>query len=386
MKKLAIIISHPVQYYSPLFKLLALECDLMVYYTAGKEVYNNNFDEGFKQKIKWDIPLLEGYNYTFAINAAKDPGLHHFYGVQNKKLIKDIKLFNPDAILVYGWSYYSHLQIMRHFKGKIPIWFRGDSTLLDQNASLKSFLRKIFLHWVYGYVDKAFYVGTANKAYYEAYGLKDNELLFAPHAIDNSRFSEDRLTESRQLRKNLGLAQEDILILFAGKFEEKKNPTLLLEAFQILNSPNTHLLFVGNGELEANLKSMSQSYESNANRIHFMNFQNQNQMPVIYQSCDIFCLPSKGPGETWGLAVNEAMAAGKAILVSNKVGCATDLINSGENGFIFESQNIKEFVNKLKALLDLDLLKLGQKSKDIIRNWNFENQMICLLENLNKYL
>jgi len=109
-------------------------------------------------------------------------------------------------------------------------------------------------------------------------------------------------------------------------------------------------------------------------------------MPVIYQSCDIFCLPSKGPGETWGLAVNEAMAAGKAILVSNKVGCATDLINSGENGFIFESQNIKEFVNKLKALLDLDLLKLGQKSKDIIRNWNFENQMICLLENLNKYL
>jgi glycosyltransferase involved in cell wall biosynthesis len=53
----------------------------------------------------------------------------------------------------------------------------------------------------------------------------------------------------------------------------------------------------------------------------------------------VFVLPSKGPGETWGLSVNEALACDRPVLVSNKCGCAVDLVVPGENGLIFEAGN-----------------------------------------------
>ncbi len=58
-------------------------------------------------------------------------------------------------------------------------------------------------------------------------------------------------------------------------------------------------------------------------------------MPILYRLGNVFCLPSKGPGETWGLAVNEAMASSRPVIVSNKVGCAADLVSEGANGYLF---------------------------------------------------
>ena len=97
-------------------------------------------------------------------------------------------------------------------------------------------------------------------------------------------------------------------MLFAGKFEPKKNPLLLLEALKKKNKSNIHLLFVGNGELETTLLDNIDKINKNlGKRIHLLPFQNQSEMPSLYQSADVFILPSSGPHETWGLAVNEAM-------------------------------------------------------------------------------
>ncbi|RZK60389.1 MAG: glycosyltransferase, partial [Pedobacter sp.] len=334
MKSLAIIISHPIQYYVPLFKLLAQHYNLKVFYTWGEEGSNAKYDPGFKKPVAWDIPLLEGYTYEFLTNAAKDAGSHHFNGIVNPDLIEKVKAFQPDAILVYGWAYKSHLKLLRHFKGKIPIWFRGDSTLLDEKKGIKQILRTLFLKRVYRNVDKALHVGSESKKYFRKFGIKEKDLIFVPHAVDNERFAVDRSKEAQQIRASLNIKHNDILVLFAGKLEHKKNPMLLLEAFIELDLLNVHLLFVGSGELEESIKfrvlslgSKVQSTESFLwhnkslkERIHFMDFQNQTQMPAVYQACDLFCLPSQGPGETWGLAVNEAMACGKAVLVSDKVG------------------------------------------------------------------
>ncbi|RZL41586.1 MAG: glycosyltransferase family 1 protein, partial [Pedobacter sp.] len=158
MKKLAIIITHPIQYYAPVFKLLAAQCNLKVFYTWGLEGAEAKVDKGFNQKIIWDIPLLEGYEYAFLKNKAKEQGSHHFMGMKNPSIISKINNFNPDAILVYGWAYQSHLKVLRYFKGKIPIWFRGDSHLLDSKPLWKKLARKALLTWVYSYIDKAFYV------------------------------------------------------------------------------------------------------------------------------------------------------------------------------------------------------------------------------------
>ncbi len=130
-----------------------------------------------------------------------------------------------------------------------------------------------------------------------------------------------------------------------------------------------HLLFVGNGHLQ---KLLIANAKDNSN-IHFIDFQNQMQMPVIYQACDLFCLPSQGPGETWGLAVNEAMACRKAVLVSDKVGCAIDLVKPGINGDIFRFNDKEKLYSYLKEYYASKgkLKSYGARSKDIITDWNF---------------
>lgn len=404
MKKLVIIISHPIQYYAPVFQLLAQKCELKVFYTLGFDAENGLYDKGFKQIIKWDINLLDGYQYEFLNNVAKKPGSHHFQGIKNPEITQRISDFNPAAILVYGWAYQSHLKVLRYFKGKIPLWFRGDSHLLDPKPLWQKLIRKALLTRVYHYIDKVFYVGMANKAYFKSFGLKEHQLIFAPHAVDNERFSGDKSEETNHLRKKLGIDDQKTLILFAGKLEKKKNPELLLQAFAELKMDNVHLLFVGNGELEASLRLKVKSLSFNSSflsdqdentqgeirykkksspkgRIHFLDFQNQSYMPVVYQACDLFCLPSQGPNETWGLAVNEAMAAGKAILVSDKVGCNQNLIHES-NGYIFKSNDIFSLKQGLIKVLSKNFNAMGQSSKHIISEWNFKNQVSVILTSL----
>lgn len=373
MKKLAIITTHPIQYYAPVFSLLAKNrsIGIKVFYTGGDIVIKKQ-DPGFGKMIEWDIPLLDGYQYEFITNISKNPGSHLFNGIKNPELASKIEFYKPDAILVFGWAYHSHLKMLMHFKGKIPIWFRGDSTLLNENIGitgvLKSMLKKIFLNWVYKHVDNAFYVGENNRSYLQAYGLETKQLIFAPHAVDNKRFSVDRLEEAFQLRKSLNIPESSTVILFAGKLERIKNPLLLIRALSNLKPGNNcHLIIAGNGELEQALKLRAQS-----NKIHFLNFQNQSQMPVLYQACDLFCLPSKS--ESWGLAVNEAMACSRAVLVSDKVGCATDLVIPNVNGQIFKSGNLNDLTEKLFELTNdqFRLKEMGQRSKEIIHSFNFE--------------
>jgi len=373
--RLAIVVSHPIQYYSPVFQLLHQRglLTIKVFYTWGESSVHK-FDPGFNKKIEWDIPLLDGYPYEWVVNTSKDPGTHHFNGIVNPGLITQLKAWQPGALLIYGWGYNSHLKVIRYFKNKIPIFFRGDSTLLDEKKGYKTILKTLFLKWLYRHVDHAFYVGTNNKAYYKAYGLKEDQLTFAPHAIDNKRFSVDNAEGVLTLRRELGIAADNLIILFAGKLEEKKDPALLLDAFINLNKAGLHLLFVGNGPLEQQLKAKA---ERNDN-VHFIDFSNQSQMPAVYQACDLFCLPSKGPGETWGLAINEAMASGRAIIVSDKTGAAIDLVETGQNGVIFKADSLADLTGKLDKVTGAGkkgLAEMGKISKKMIEKWSFENQV-----------
>jgi glycosyltransferase involved in cell wall biosynthesis len=260
---------------------------------------------------------------------------------------------------------------LRFFKGKIPVYFRGDSNLLDETKNFKQLARRIFLRWVYRYVDRVFYVGHNNKQYFKAHGIKENQLIFAPHAIDNERFTSAGLRaekEAADWRTSLGISARDVVFLFSGKLEPKKDPTLLLQAFIELNHKQTHLIFVGNGVLESQLKQTASSYTN----VHFIDFQNQSQMPEIYRLGDVFVLPSKGPGETWGLAVNEAMACGRPVIVSNKVGCAADLVHQNSNGYIITSGLQKELTKTMREMVSdtAKLKSMGELSLQIIQQWS----------------
>ena len=372
MKRLAIITTHPIQYYAPIFRLLneRKEISVKVFYTLGEGAVTR-FDHGFKKVVAWDVPLLEGYEFEWMKNTATDPGSHHFKGIVNPEGIEQVKRYQPDALLIFGWAYQSHLKIIRYFSHKIPVCFRGDSTLLNEQSGLKKAFRYVFLKWVYSHIDHAFYVGKNNRSYYEKYGLKESQLSFAPHAIDNARFETDRSWEANELRLSFGIPNQEILILYAGKFEPVKNIEILLSAFITLNRPNVHLLLAGNGPNENRLKYLADISNVTGN-IHFTGFKNQSYMPALYQAADLFCLPSKS--ETWGLSINEAMACGKAILASDKVGCAADLIANEKNGAIFTSGDAGSLVKRLQQLTQNkdQLATLGQRSKSIIKSWNFQ--------------
>ncbi|MBU3715150.1 MAG: glycosyltransferase family 4 protein [Ferruginibacter sp.] len=372
LKKLAIVSTHPIQYNAPLFKLLTERnvIQIKVFYTWGESVLKDKYDPGFNKVIEWDIPLLNGYSYQFVNNISKRPGSDYFNGIINPSLNSEIEKWGADAVLVYGWSFKSHLGCLRYFHKKIPVFFRGDSTLLDDaGKGLKSLLKGWLLKWIYRHVDKALHVGKHNKAYFLKYGLKESQLVFAPHAIENERFS---FPPKKDFRKELGIKGNDVVFLFAGKFESKKNPELLIDAFcQILNQ-NVYLVLVGNGHLEAKIKSnISGLEESVRSRIKLMDFQNQSAMPDVYKMADVVVLPSRGPGETWGLAVNEAMASRKAVLVSDKCGCAPDLVIEGITGYVFQSDNVTDLVSKIMLLADKEkACAMGMKSKENIKHWS----------------
>jgi glycosyltransferase involved in cell wall biosynthesis len=151
----------------------------------------------------------------------------------------------------------------------------------------------------------------------------------------------------------------------------------LLEAYSSLSIPHLHLLFVGSGPLENKLKTAGHKYEN----VHFMDFQNQSQMPAVYQAADLFCLPSAGPGETWGLAVNEAMASGKAILASDKAGAAVDLVKRSYNGAIFKGGDVNDLAKTLGYLLNCGrdaLITMGVNSRRSIEDWTYEKQVTAI--------
>ncbi len=363
LRRIAIVLTHPIQYYSPLFKELASRktIEFKVFYTKCRE--STLYDSGFQRNVSWDLPLLDGYNYEFSEvdNAFASA----------RKTIRSIEKYSPDGIIVYGWNFLAHFTIMHHFKGKVPIYFRGDSTLIDSYGWLKKIIRQLVLRFVYNFVDKAFYVGKQNKKYYQFAGLKESQLIYAPHAIDNDRFSKAAsLTKLGTISEQLGITPKTSIFLFVGKFERKKNPILLVNAFQkFTNNEEVKLIMVGSGELESELRL----FEKMDGRIHVLPFQNQSDIPLYYHLCDTFILPSAGPEETWGLAVNEAMACSKAIIISNMVGCSDDLVVDGVNGYIFETGNADMLFGQMQKLVDKDISRnMGKASYAIIQNFSFE--------------
>src|SRR5262249_22160050 len=127
------IVSHPIQYYAPLYQRLAQRKDLAikVFFTwhAGQAAVE---DRGFKTRVTWDIPLSEGYEFELVPNVSSEPGTHRFLGLRNPSLVERVASWRPDVVHVTGWAWLSHLLALRAFNRKgIPTLFRGDSHLLD---------------------------------------------------------------------------------------------------------------------------------------------------------------------------------------------------------------------------------------------------------------
>ena len=371
-KRLAIVVSHPIQYYAPLYQRLALRNDLVirVFFTwHGGEAPVQ--DRGFGTPVAWDIPLTEGYDFEVVPNLSRNPGTHHFLGLRNPSLVERILEWKPDAVHVTGWACLSHLQALWAFhKSQIPVLFRGDSHLL--NVSLRGpywWVKRAFLKRVYSWPAAFLVVGSANRAYYKTFGVGDERLHHCPHSIDVVRFAEpaDRLErESAEWRRNLGIAEGTRVLLFAGKFERTKQPLMLMSAVRSLGTPGLMLVMVGGGALEAEVIALAAAEPC---RFRILPFQNQSRMPLVYRLGNLFVLPSMG--ETWGLAVNEALACGRPVLVSDRVGCAADVVDA-TFGRVFPWNDSSAMMKAVEEITvdPSGVLRLGHAAS--IRAWAFD--------------
>lgn len=332
MRRLAIILSHPVQYYSPWFRWLrahtALEFRVFYLWDFG---VTTRRDPQFGTEFKWDVDLLSGYDHEFVPNAARDPGTHHFLGLYNPALRDRLAAWQAEAILVFGYAYRTHLSLIA--RPPAPLIFRGDSHLIDQPPSR---VKRFVLSRLFARFAAITYVGQANRDYFRTFGVPEAKLHFAPHCVDAGHFTRTAAVgaEAARLRATLGLGARKV-VLFAGKFVPAKQPRELLEAFLALAPADAALVFVGDGVLRAELEARAR--EQPACTVHFLPFANQSEMPARYALADVFALPSRGLYETWGLAVNEAMHLGVPCLVSDRVGCQRDLVTEGETGWVFRA-------------------------------------------------
>jgi glycosyltransferase involved in cell wall biosynthesis len=219
-----------------------------------------------------------------------------------------------------------------------------------------------------------FFIGSQNKAFYEYYGVAESNLVFTPYTIDNQRFGEAYEQYKLQipaLKQALNLPQKGRIVLFSGKFIDKKRPMDLLQAFVELQRQDAYLLFVGDGELRPKMETYIAS--QNAKNIIITGFVNQSLIPQYYAVADVFVMCSQ-EGETWGLSTNEAMNFAMPILLSDLTGSASDLVEEGKNGFVFKTGDIEALKTKLSKLLDLsdeNLKEMGLHSKNKIATYSY---------------
>jgi glycosyltransferase involved in cell wall biosynthesis len=372
-RRLAFVVSHPIQYYAPLYQRLARRSDLAVkvFYTwhAAEAAV---MDRGFKLPVTWDIPLTAGYDFELVPNVASDPGTHHFLGLRNPSLVERVTAWYPDVVHITGWAWLSHLVALRAFsKMGIPTLFWGDSHLLDaQTRGMHWWLKRTLLKRIFAWPTGFLVAGAANQAYYKAFGVEARRLFLCPHCIDVGRFagSNDLFErEAARWRRELQISNDRCVLLYAGKFEPKKRPLELMRAVRALANSDLVLVMVGSGELDREVKAFA---ASDPERFRVLSFQNQSRMPVVYRLGHLFVLPSAF-GETWGLAVNEALACGRPVLVSDRVGCAADVIDSScGRVFSWDDPHALRLALTEMSKDRMKLMRLGRKALE--RAWSFD--------------
>jgi glycosyltransferase involved in cell wall biosynthesis len=375
--RLAVVNSHPIQYFAPLYAYLNRDPALEV--TA---LYCSDFslrgaiDLGFKQAVTWDVDLLTGYRSVFLGEEAKQRTPGGFWSLICPQVWSEIRSGHYDAVLLHGYSYAVNVLALLAAKTKgLPVLMRSETHLGLHRDGWKRWIRDPILSIAYRFVDGFLAIGTGNRAYYRALGVPANKIFDVPYTVDNDRFIAAAALSAEQraeIRKKYALPVDRPVVLYASKFMRRKHPDDVIRAMARLRDEGhaATLFMVGTGEMEHELRELTTSLA--VGNVVFGGFINQAELPKVYAAADIFVLPSGN--EPWGLIVNEVMCAGIPVVVSDEVGCVPDLVKDGVNGYHMKTGNIGSLAMALEKLLADESLRrrMGAASLSIIRGWSYE--------------
>jgi glycosyltransferase involved in cell wall biosynthesis len=341
-KRIGFLVSHPIQYYAPIFRELAKRCDLTVFF-AHRQTPEQQARAGFGVAFDWDVDLLSGYDSRLLVNVARQPSTDRFAGCDTPGIADEIARGRFDAFVVPGWALRSYWQAVRACRRLgVPILVRGDSQLGSQRSSAVRIAKALAFSHLLRRFDGFLYVGQRNREYLLHYGAPAQRLFFSPHCVDNDAFA----AASSGIHRPQGRRR----VLFVGKLIGRKHPADLLHAVARLRDKPVQIAFAGAGELESELRKIAAASAVHAD---FMGFVNQSELPAVYASADVLVLPSDGQ-ETWGLVVNEAMACGIPAIVSDAVGCGPDLIEPGRTGATFPLGDVAALASAIENVLSFD--------------------------------
>lgn len=374
--RVAHLVSHPIQYFAPLYRELALrpEMDLTVFFysdaTAGAFV-----DVGFGRSVTWDTPLLDGYRYRFLPSAGRTDISGRFLKRPNWDIVREIARGRYDVLWVHGYAHLTTWLAVAAARARgMRVLIRDEQTLLHTRPLHTRLLKWIALRALYSQTS-ALYIGEQNQRYFRHYGMSDERMFAACYCVDNGYFHAKaaQLAPLREeIRARLGIAGDAPMVLFVGKLIAKKQPLMLIEAFARARcTQRCSLLIAGDGPLRGAAEQLVARLE--VPDVRFAGFLNQGELPETYAAADLFVLPSK-QHETWGLVVNEALNFGLPVVVSDKVGCAADLVREGRNGFVVPHDSVERLAAAIEAIVADPMMRgrFGDESRRIVDRYSIE--------------
>lgn len=337
--RLAIFVTHPIQYFAPLWRVLAAspEIDLLVHFFSDHSV-RGALDPGFGVTVAWDVPLLDGYRHEFI---TRDADLRAPGSVGLPDARRRLTREHFDAVMIHGYTHRFERQVLRAaHASRLQTIIRGELTDVPPfggRSRARAVVRDLYLRWFYRHIDTFCYVGEEARLHLRRRGIAESRMFFAPYSVDTALLEVQRSSISREAaRRALGLAENQLVLLSSGKLIARKAPLLLVQAIgQIRDRERLALIVLGDGELKAQLEAEARPLLGE--RLHMVGFVNQSELGRHYAAADVLVHPSYF--ETWGLVVNEAMQFGLPAVVSTTVGCHRDLIIEGETGMVFEQGN-----------------------------------------------
>jgi glycosyltransferase involved in cell wall biosynthesis len=353
-KRLLVVSPHVVQYSSPLYREIATHpgLDLLVCYCSMQGA-EHHVDPGFGVPVSWDTPLFEGYAWTNIPNRARRPRTDRFWGLINPGLWRLIRGGHFDALLICGYYFASAWIAIAAAKSYgIPIIIVSDSHSLRSWRAQSAWLLRLKEQLVKGIFSLASAVVVSSSGgveYLRSLGFPSERIVLAPSAVDNDWWVREAARAHRSaIRAAWRIPEEGSVILFCAKLQPWKAPMDLIEAFAQAAIPNSYLAFAGDGPERVNLERRAVTLGL-TDRVRFLGFLNQSELPAAYRAADLFVLPSLF--EPFGLVVNEAMLCGLPVVVSDRVGAKFDLIRPGVTGYVFPAGGVGALAAILKEIL-----------------------------------
>ena len=363
MKRRLVILTEIISPYRiPLFNALAqhAEVDLHVIFLAET-------DPNLRQ---WRIPKRE-IEFSYEVLPSWRRRVGRYNALLNRGVGRALSKSAPEVILCGGYNYVASWQSLLWARiHEIPFFLWSESNLQDlrRGHALVEFLKTEFLNKCSGFVVP----GRSALEYLRVHQINEEAVFVAPNAVDNDFFSAAAAAarqDAARWRRELVLPER--YFLFVGRLVREKGVFELLSAYAKLDESmrrQVGLVFVGDGAVRAQLELQVASVEPGL--IRFAGFAQQEQLAIYYALAEMVILPTYT--DTWGLVVNEAMACGLPVVVSQIAGCAADLVKESWNGLLVAPKDVAALTSAMRGLADQPDLraKMGANSMQHIAHYS----------------